>query len=776
MTKNPNTGEVRLRSAAALKYVATSTAALLLGAAGSIGVASAQEDTTSASSGGETVMVTARRREEAAQSVPLSVAVVSSETLEDLGVSDIYSVSTLEPSLTVSASSGRPNHPVYSLRGIRPTEAIYGQDPTVAVYLADVVQSPSQGSNLGFYDVQNVQILKGPQGTLFGRNTVGGAILVTPRQPGHQFSADVMVGAGSFGLTELEYGVDLPVADNFSLRLAGRIVDSEGYQTNVVNGENLGGHQINSFRATALWDVTSSIQNMTMVYADGLDSNGLGATLEATNPTHSRAAANPAFFVDALARAEARNDPTLVESDTQQGDNVDAWGVTNTTTIDLSPDLTFKSILAYREVESLALIDLDSSSVPNILGGNQFSNLEYGSAEFQLLGTSFNDRLDWVAGLYYYSENGFESASAPFFGIVINQRGDIVNTSYSAFTQGSLALTDALTLTGGVRFNYDRRKLRRSQNVFGAVCLMRVDNGMGGLTSLPISNCAVSSSDEWEQPTGTISLDYQLNDDVLLYAATRLGYRSGGFNLRGDEPIEYAPFDPETVTDFEVGVKSDWTLGSWAMRTNVAVFTQKYSDIQRTIAVPTGGGTPGSVVVNAAEATTFGIELQQTIEPTDNLTFQINYAYNDGEYDEWVDNGVDVSDTPLFFTPEHSGSILVNYEQPLSGGENGALDYTLNAAYTGDQWINPLHTSQTIAMHPDSVLPLLQQEAYWVLDGSVAWKNIDGSNLDLTLYVRNLTDEEYKTGGVQLYTGATGFISATWGAPRSAGVQLRYHY
>ena len=181
----------------------------------------------------EEVMVTARRREESAQSVPIAITALGANDLEKHQISNLENIMTVVPEFSISQSSGRPNSPVYGLRGIRPTESIYGQDPTVAVYFADVVISPASGTNLGLYDLASVQVLKGPQGTLFGRNTTGGALLMTPQRPGDSFGGNVMVGGGSYGLFQTQLALDLPVTDSFGMRLAGRTVDSDGYQTNV---------------------------------------------------------------------------------------------------------------------------------------------------------------------------------------------------------------------------------------------------------------------------------------------------------------------------------------------------------------------------------------------------------------------------------------------------------------------------------------------------------------------------------------------------------------
>lgn len=757
---------------------------LLLAATGLSGPVFAQDMPStdaqmSRSDGGDVIIVTARRRDENLQSVPVSITAVSAETLEDFRIQNLDNLQTMDPSFSVSASSGRPNSPVYSLRGIRPTEAIYGQDPTVAIYLADVVLSPAQGSNLGFYDLENVQILKGPQGTLFGRNTIGGAVLLTPRKPGDEFAVNGMVGAGSYGLFETELGVDIPLADTFHLRMAGRTIDGGNYQTNVAPGPNfgmkLGGQESRSVRATVVGELSPTVTNTIIAMYDRKFTPGRGTTLQAVNPAHPLVTLYPGI-VDALIRTQGRP-ITDIESDLVQKDNVEAWGIINTFEAEISDDVTVKLIGAYREVDTNLVFDLDATSIPEVLTSEQSASLNHASIEAQILGTSFDGRLDWVTGVYYYIEKGSENSPGAFFGRRIQQNGSVDNESYSAFAQGSFQVTPDLTITAGGRINRDKKNLTISQTLNNALCLLQVDNGSGGLTRLPLSACEVNLSESFSQPTGTLSADYQITPRTLIYLAGRLGYRSGGFNLRASQPVQYEPFQQETVKDVEFGVKSDWNMGKIEMRTNVAVFYQKYDDIQRTVAVANSAGAPASAVINAAAANVFGIELQQTIRPIDNLALRLNYAFNKPKYESWIDpaTGDDLSGTPFYFTPKHSGSIMVTYDQPLAGGM-GDLRFGFNAAYTDDIWISALQTSASIAQHPEAVRPLLRQESYWLLDANVGWQNIMDSNLDLSLYVKNLTDTEYKIGGLQLYTGASGFIGAAYGEPRTFGAQLRFEF
>jgi iron complex outermembrane receptor protein len=762
----------------------------------------------------EEVTVTARRREESAQSVPIAITAISGEQIDNLQLDTLENLQTVVPELSVSASSGRPNSPVYGLRGIRPTESIYGQDPTVAVYFADFVLSPGQGSNLGIFDLSSIQVLKGPQGTLFGRNTTGGAILFGPRRPGDEFAGDAMIGFGNFGRTEAQLGLDLPASENLALRLVGRMVQSDGYQTNravgPLYGSKLGGEDTRNLRLSAVWDITDSIENYTVLSWDDKESNGRGMTLEAVRPGSAASSYNgsspglPSIW-DAFTRAQGR-DVTDIESDQPQYDEIRVWSLINTTTAELSDDLTLKAIAGYRDFETFSTINLDSTQIPGLLtaGSNvpgvltapeQHVTLDHASLEVQLLGTALDERLNWVTGVYAYQEEGFEfspgdvllalsPATNPFA-----QRGDVDNTSYSGFAQGTFSLTPKWAITAGARWTYDKKEMTVSSKN-GATCAVQ-DPNTG--VALPANACALTLSDSFDQPTGTVSLDFKATDSVLLYVASRYGYRSGGFNLRAIRPAEYAPFQPETVIDVELGAKTDWFIGPVRMRTNVAAYQQWYDDIQRTVAFTNAVGVPGSRVENAAKATVLGVELEQTIAPTDNLTLQINYAYTDPQYDEWFETipnpgfvaaqpesptnprtlQRDLSQTPFHFTPEHAGSAQLTYIVPLDAA--GDLRFSAGGSFRDGVWINSLGNIVAIQATPASVIPALRQEAYWLYDVGAGWTNVLGSGLDLSTYVKNVTDEEYTLGGIQLYT-TIGISTKAYGEPRTYGMELRYKF
>lgn len=728
------------------------------------------------------VVVTARRREENAQSIPIAVDAFGEEKLDDFRITKMEDLKTIAPSLSVSSASGRANSPVYSLRGVRPTEALYGQDPTVAIYFADAVLSPAKGSNLGMYDLGSIQVLKGPQGTLFGRNTTGGAVLLTPKRPGDRFGGEVTVSYGNYDRAETQFGIDLPAADNFKLRVAGRTVDSDGYQTNVannaLNGEKLGGRRDRSGRITAVWNITDTIENDTSLTWDEAHIAGRGHVLQAVNPA-SFSGANVATYyvplVQTLERAQQR-DNKYIESDIKPYADVRVWGVFNTTTFDLDNDMTVKSILSYRDMDAFEATDLDGSAVlPSVVSSDQTSTLKHASYELQLLGKAFDSRLDWVTGLYYYYEDGIEDSPGYNRGLRVLQTADMTNQSYSIFGQGTYHFNDQWSTTAGLRLNYDDKEMTIANRAIisgNLTCTMFDANNV----RLAANACSVTSDASFNQPTGTVSVEYKPNNDMLFYVASRYGYRAGGFNARASRFAEREPFDQETVLDLELGAKIDWFFSDWQMRSNIAAYQQWYDDIQRTVSV-NNGGFPGSSIQNAAKAEIFGIELDQTIAPTQNLTITLSYVYTDPKYKSWKDptTGADLSSTPFSFTPENAATITTAYVWPL--GDAGALRFVAGANYQDDIWINSLHTSADVAAVPVNLRSTMQQSAYWLYDASVSWEEVMGGPIDLTAFVKNITDEEYAIGGIQLYHSASvGISTKVFGDPRTYGLQARYRF
>ncbi len=727
----------------------------------------------------EEVTVTARRREESNQRVPVAITSVSGEALENAAIQRVEELRFVAPSLQISPTPFGNAVPGYTVRGQRQLEALATQDPSVVMYFAEVPMMRPHGTNGAFFDIANVQVLKGPQGTLFGRNTTGGAVLVSPQRPTSSFEGDLGVGVGNYSARSTTGVLNVPITDTLAVRAAGIYRERDGYTRNIVNGQDLDEENTWSGRVGVLWKPSDALDVYTVVQKMHFNSAASGWRLHAVNPTGGAYGAFPgvtAQLQQTLATLDA-SDWHTVANDADITEQVDTWSVSNTITWDLGA-VTLKNIIAYRDVESFGRFDYDGSAVrvtgtgtgsvslfnsQNTLVGDQWSE------EFQVLGTAFNDRLNWITGAFWFKEENYDDQRSELFGRRANI-GTGINESASLFAQGSYALPwlDGLSLTAGYRHTWDDRELISGNLIQGLaqpapVCRLR------GTDNLPLNPCRRVSNYEDDQGTYLIGLDYQINDATLVYLSHRHGYRSGGLQLRANLPSESTTFEPETVDDTELGLKTTLDLGPTTLRVNTALFYSDYQDIQRTLSyIPAGAQALSTVVLNAAEATIKGGEVELTFVPLSGLEISGFYSYTDAQYDSFPNPGGvtlpipgrELKDNEFAMLPKTTASATVRYTHPLgaAGEASGQVNW-----YTQDEF-----------QLSDINDPNGSVAGYDLFNASVDWRDVMGKPIDLRAYVKNLTDEEYATGGVSVWT--TGFITYILGAPRTYGFELRYRF
>ena len=732
----------------------------------------------------EEVVVTARRRQESLQDVPIAITALSEEYLRQHKIDKFDELQYHAPSLTVGQSGTSSNVPVIALRGQRPTEAALHLEAAVPLYFADIVMAPSYGTNISLYDLENVQVLKGPQGTLFGRNSTGGAVLFTPRRPGEVLGGYGQVTAGNYGLLETEIGVDLPVSDRLRFRVAAKTVDRDGYQENVADNPATAGDEYwdensRALRLSMAADITENLENQLILSWDRNDSAGRQLSIRAVNPE--------VIFGSVLQadgqRQIATDDPQKVESDLENHfDDVENWFAANTTTWALG-DLTLKNIFGYRKVESREASDTDASArnlIQSPPGRPNLNEAEQYSDEFQIQGVAFDERLEWIAGAYLYRMDGTRESVSGIFGFrEAETNGDVDNESEALFLQGTYELTDTLSLTAGGRKSWDSREMtvRHRTTIdhpvagFSETCDVLDTDGQ----NLPLDACRRTVEDDWSANTWLVSLSYRPNRDTMFYGSIATGYRAGGFNIRGKSIAELQPFDEENVKTYEVGMKSDWDLGGIQLRSNLAIYQQDYSDIQRTTAVEDPVSlTLTTITANAAEATIRGLEYEFDVSPADGLTLAVNYAYVDTEYDDYLDTTfdppLDRSGESFWWIPEHQVTATLRYTLPLDPSV-GEVSLQANYYYQSD-----LIREAASPDVPDVVEnPILEQDGYSLQSYRVDWQSLMGSDLDLALWVKNAADEVYTTGGLTALD-SLGIAAYGYGPPRTWGMSLRYSF
>jgi iron complex outermembrane receptor protein len=774
--------------------LAAGSVAVVLASTSAWAQAGSAPEATAADSGGQLdeVVVTARRRAEALQDVPVAVAVVNAATLETRGIHTEADLQLSIPGLIVRTSNNS-NELNYVMRG-ESVDAYSGSPPGVQPYI-DEVPFPVMSST-PFYDLENVQAVKGPQGTLFGRNSTGGAVLFQTATPKNEFNGYASIQYGNFDRLIAEGALDTPlIADKLMVRFAGTVTSGGAFVRNLYDNKMLGDKQERSGRITIEARPFDNLSNVTTVqlgHTSGTNApNTAYYAIPCGQPSSFNSCtyspANQPFFSDLLAGKIFANYPngyvypggfeSLPAFQRSRGNYVidqnapfthlaDSDLAINKTTLNLSGDLSIKNIFGYSYSKNAINYDTDYSPYPFIqqyapdapLSGADLpietSKTKTYSDELQLQGKAFEERLNYILGAFYLDSN--EDYFSPLWLGSINfpvaYNATTGNKSYAGFTQASYKLTDALNLTLGGRYTHEKITLvQGSQSIFGA----------GNPQNASQSN-----------PSWTASLDYHLSHSVMVYATTRGSWRRGGFNPFNPPtatPLTAASdpggnyFLPEKIRDVETGLKFDGHIGDRPFRANLAVYNSWVTDIQKTAYVVIAG-TASSATVNVPKSDIWGIEGDANFRPIDWLRVGAAATYTDARFTDAQSRlfGNTVTYGPFGDVPRFSGSIYADATWVLPA-DKGSLNYHLDIYGQSAFFFSNLGGT----IQPGTQLP-----AYTLANLRVDWADMFGKNVKVSLFVKNLTDRLYYTGGS---AGAQNFSveSATFGMPRTFGVVIR---
>ncbi|MBB5698631.1 TonB-dependent receptor [Sphingomonas yantingensis] len=769
-------------------------------------------------SGGD-ILVTARRREERIQDVPVSITAVSGEALVERGVTDAFGLQSQTPSLSVTANGASRTSVAYAIRGQRTQEAQLLTDQPVGAYYAEVVAPRPYGFGSNFYDIQSVQVLKGVQGTLFGRNMTGGAVLVEPNHPDlSDYHAEVTGQYGNYDLKDVTGMVNIPVVkDVFALRVAGKYRDRTGFTRDVSTGRDYDDQHYYAFRVSGELKLGRLRNFLTFDYLKQ-DEHGTGLKLIGYNLVDPRngqptviaqqIGASPFFplaagappqdlvanFNRALALGRYRIDtggvgtnPTIDGAAGIPYNRIKNYGIINKTTFDAGP-VTFKNIFGYRKIDYVNHTDYDGS--PNaLIFPIQFSNTENYSEEFQMQGTPFGDAFQLTTGGYFFLEKGTDGAFANTFpqltsigyasgfpalaGVFLTQNADAFNQSqigeglarsYAFYLSGTYNLTDQFKVSGGVRYNNDLRRATVGPSVpnlvipgFGTgFCVF---NGFG---AVPLNDCSFTRRLKNEAVTWDATLQYQTDSDLNLYVSARRGYRAGGFNLRAQSDVAFRPFQPETVQEYEAGIKNSFDLGVGKLTTNLAAFFQDYKNVQRQQNIVVGAQI-ATIVSNIGVQHNYGGEFEANLNFDNGLSLNLFYSYVDIKVIEG-DNGT----IALNSIPKHQVGGGITYNRDIDGV--GDLNANVNATYRSD---TPLDDFDLGAVQP----------GYALANARVGVSRIGGSNFGVAVFANNIFNTYYMQGGLYLASGGPavggvppsggpGFSASTFGEPRTYGIEL----
>jgi iron complex outermembrane receptor protein len=736
------------------------------------------------------VIVSPRKRDERLQDVPLSMTAVNGQALERENIVETADLIRKSPSLTMSPGLGSSKAtPNFSIRGLSQQEQTPLADGSVTVYVGDIVAARAQGLNQSLFDVASVEVLKGPQGTLFGRNATGGAILIKPNKPIDAFEAYVTGGIGNYNLRQLEGMVNVPLGDRAQLRLAATMQQRDGFIIDDVTDTDINYTDTWAFRASFAWQPTDAIESLTVFNMFNEDDGGQGSFISTINPNGvfnsapARTPRNYPTLQSMLAAQEGRN-KYHTASGTPMYTQVETWDLANTTTFDINENISIRNIIGVRSVKLDMMEDTDGLPIPLLEIERHFEDDQF-SEEFQVFGDT--GPINWIVGAYYFQEEADDQGLSVTGGVdpgAIHPRSvtgyaawsntwsKVENTSYAVFAQGTWKIVDGLSFTAGVRQNWDKREaviMNRTQSA----CRFTTNadgNPATPETATPLANCALPLSAKFDEPTYGLSLDWKIDDDTLIYAAHRHGYRTGGFAARAStEAGLRRTFEPETVDDFEIGIKRDWRVGDSFLRTNLAVFTADYQNIQRLLTDPTTIPVT-TVAVNAASAKITGAEFEFLVRP--NQWFEISgfYSYTDAAFEEFITpGGVDLSNNPFARAPDNIFSISarVNFPTPDTMG-----DLSAGVSYYShdDWWINDDTNSVASGFRETGHLP-----AYKLVNLDVQWKQVAGTALDMSFFVNNATDEYIEVPELSIVT-SLGFDARSAMPPRTYGLRLTYRF
>lgn len=738
----------------------------------------------------EEIVVTAEKREGTLQSTPIAITAIGQQEIEARGIQDMSEVQYIAPNLTFNQTGPTG---FITMRGVGLEFTTIDAEPGVALYSDGTYRGGSMASTLGMFDLERIEVVRGPQGTLNGRNSTGGSINIVSRLPGDEASFEAAILGGDYDRYRLELAGDIPVSDNLAIRLAGVREDRGGYSDNSTLDKDEDGMEYTILKGSAVYTPTDNLE--VILRAEYGDSEQTGPlylyTKEytvaplLTSPSNPGGLLNiPGNFCGPVSCADFYGiqfpegvspitNPRKTKGETPTEQDVESTGGSLTMNYQMNEDITLRSITSFYDQELDGRHrDIDGTELAFFTTVREEDQEEF-SQELTLLGSSGS--LDWILGGYYYESDvsgmylfeipALQTFFESFFGIAAFGTGPLPPGSMANFgtridgttsvvpflddsfkeeieskaiyAQGTYNFSDTLRATLGVRRTDDDKKFSQTSrdNLFGEQCTNQ------------------KSEQDWSETTGKIGIDADLSDTMLLYGSVSRGYRAGGF----DAGACFDEFDPETLTAYEVGLKMD---PSDTLRVNLSAFVYDYEDYQARLFT-----TTGTTVLNASGADIMGAEAEFTWLATDRFRIDGSASFLDSEFKDFLaqnpmrpeDGLVQLKGNSLLRAPEFQASLTAEYDVPTSAG---LLTFRGEYAYLDEQ-----HHS----LFND---PLALEPSRSIVNARVFLQPARFENVTITGFVNNLTDDEYKV--MYVLSGLVGGVTNTYGAPRTWGVQIRY--
>jgi iron complex outermembrane receptor protein len=710
----------------------------------------------------DTVTVTARRRSESIQDVPVAVSAFSEEALKDLQASNIDGLQGAVPNMNIVQGRGSSNSVNVFIRGIGQPDALQTFDPGVGMYVDDVYYSRINGALFSLFDVQQVEVLRGPQGTLYGKNSTGGAIKITTKNPFDDEGGSVEGTVGDYGRAEGRFYLSSRFSDTVAGSIAGGWISNDGYVRDPTTGQHYNDEDTRAVRGKIAFRPSDTFNaTLSLDYTHQDNALTLGrptAPLFATDLVFGQVLLSPAPTGDYDYEARTSFSPDKGQELTHKGVSLNmGWN--------LSQAWLLKSITSYRKLDTASYIDIDASQFEL---GDVFVAVDQSqfSQELQLQYDN-GGNVKSVFGLYFQDEKvpshqeayaddfiRFLGAPVTFLRTIDD---DLHTRSYAAFGHVSWEFSPSWTLATGLRYTHETKDYDRSTSTFWGAPLGALD-----------ATFAFADSASWSALTPSLSLQKAFSDNLMGYVSANRGFKSGGFNGRANSASEVSSFNPEFVWTYEAGLKMQ--SADRRLRGNLAVFHSDYKDFQARVSEVTNPGAPiptfAFPVLNAAELSITGIEFEGVALLGEATQLSTQLGWMDAKYDTFEDPRVAANPAlaglheHVPFSPDFTGRVALQHSFTL--GDKGVLAIGGDASYRSETWLSVDNRDG------------LKQGAYTLFGLYGVWDSPQYA-WQVRAGVRNLTDETYKTEG-QEFSSVGNIQTAYFGLPRNYYVSLRYNF
>jgi iron complex outermembrane receptor protein len=707
----------------------------------------------------EEVLVSARKRSESSLDVPIALSVFDQTLLNSPLLDNISDLGSLSPNVDFNYTtplSGSSNSASVFIRGVGQNDFLLTSDPGVGIYLDGVYIARSIGGVLQLADVERVEILRGPQGTLFGKNTIGGAVQVISRKPSRDTAAHITATTGKYHRQGVKASIEGAIHDNAQLRVTVQSERRDGYADRLLDDIELGDIDRQAIAAKLVWQSNDNTEWDLSLDHSHQRQEAIAQTILEMDPTFISGLYNALVAGPQGTAWDERwitGDPFTTFQTGPSEDDADISGASLSVTHQGSAfELT--SITGYRRLSADYARDPDNSPLQYGHSYNHDQHQQF-SQEFRLTGSALQQRLDWLAGIYYFREHGKNltegflfsglyqaSGNNPMLDTDFNVNNDIITDSSAVFTQLTGHITDNFNATFGLRYSREEKEFMVNNFTLNA--------------GIPIVG-PITVDDSWNNSSPMISLDYHLNPDTMVYFSASKGFKSGGFNGRQIFPGPVDKFDPESATSFELGIKS--RLKSLGANLEAAIFSVDYKDMQFTTLLGSSFGLL-PVIDNAAKADIDGVELSLVRNAKQGLSYNTGLGYLHARYDDVDASTVITGNEDLVRTPEWNAHLQLAYSWPIA--DAGQLELASIASYKSKIYHDPTN------------LEALSEDGMTLVNASLGWTS-QQADWQIELFVTNLTDQIYLLSG-STEKATFGGTEGYYARPREWGLRVSANF